>query len=118
MRNHKRLFVSPVKKVPKATMLSQLDWIAEIVKENGVKTPKIVIFCTTLYAISSVMNYLMMKLSHHASYPTTSSDRKHCLLGIFHSATFPKYKEDFLQSLKESDGLIRVTGNNGTKHGG
>jgi superfamily II DNA helicase RecQ len=74
MVDHQRVFVSPnrtnlhfhVEKAQKACMLSQLDWIVDIVKENGVNTPKVIVFCSNLYAIASVMNYLMMQLGHNA----------------------------------------------------
>ena len=117
MVDYQRVFVGPnrtnlcfhVEKVKKSLMLSQLDWIVDLVKENGVNTPKVIVFCSTLYAIASVMNYLMMQLGNNAFHPTTSRDRKHCLLGIFHSATLPKYKEKLLQCFKDIDGSIRVT---------
>ena len=32
------------------------------VKENGRDTPQTIIFCQTMYAIASVVNYLMKKL--------------------------------------------------------
>ena len=117
MRNPERVFVSPnrpnlrfaVKKVPKASMLSQLDWIVDLINKNGLNTPKIIVFCPTLYAISSVVNYLIMRMGTNAFYPTTSRERKHCLLGIFHSGTFPKYKDKLLHSFQETNGSIRVT---------
>ena len=86
-------------------MLSQLDWIVDMVKENGIRTPKTIIFCTTLYGVGSVMNYLMMQLGPFAFYPPSSHERMNCLLGIFHSSTLQKYKEKRLQSFKEPDGL-------------
>ena len=113
MKNHEKVFVSPnrinlrfsVKKIQKSLMLSQLDWIVDMVKENGIRTPKTIIFCTTLYGVGSVMNYLMMQLGPFAFYPPSSHERMNCLLGIFHSSTLQKYKEKRLQSFKEPDGL-------------
>jgi superfamily II DNA helicase RecQ len=117
MKNHEKVFVSPnrinlrfsVKKIQKSLMLSQLDWIVDMVKENGIRTPKTIIFCTTLYGVGSVMNYLMMQLGPFAFYPPSSHERMNCLLGIFHSSTLQKYKETLLKSFKEPDGLIRIT---------
>lgn len=117
MRNPQRVFVSPnrpnlrftIEKLPKASMVLQLDWIVNLVKENGINTPKIIVFCTTLYAVGSVMNYLIMQLGPNAFYPTTSCERQNCLLGIFHSGTFEKYKEKLLCNFQEPNGPIRVT---------
>lgn len=50
-----------------------------------------------------------MQLGPNAFYPTTSCERQHCLLGIFHSGTFEKYKEKLLCNFQEPNGPIRVT---------
>jgi len=115
MRNYTRLFVSPnrenlkfvVEKVSKETMLEELDWIIELVKEKGLEIPKIIIFCSTLYAIGSVVNYMMLKLNKLAFYPTSSKEMEHCIVGIYHSSTLPKYKERVLNSFK-SNGTKRI----------
>ena len=115
MRNPVKLFVSPnrtnlrlsVKKVPRTDMLKQLDWIVDLVKECGKDTPKTIIFCDTLYAIASVVNFLMMSLGTYAFHPNTSKKRHDCLLGIFHSLTLKEYKERLVTSF-ESDGMKRV----------
>ncbi|CAB3977751.1 Hypothetical predicted protein [Paramuricea clavata] len=78
-------------KVPKKQMLSQLDWIVEKIKNE----------------VAHVANYLMMKLGRQAFYPTTSKEREHCLVGIFHSVTQEKYKERIVKSLK-GDGSKRI----------
>ena len=115
MRDFTRLFVSPnranlkfvVCKVAKDEMLKELDWIVKLVREQGIQTPKIIIFCSTLYAIASVVNYLMMKLNAQAFHPTSSKERDHCLIGIYHSSTLPKYKDRLLTSMKGT-GLKRI----------
>ena len=66
-------------------MLAELDWIVEMVKAYGTATPKTIVFCPTLYAVSSVINNLIMQLGPHAFHHTTSHKRKDCLLGIFHT---------------------------------
>ena len=117
MKNYEKVFVSPnrenlkffVKKLPKNKMLAELDWIVEMVKAYGTATPKTIVFCPTLYAVGSVINYLLMQLGPHAFYPTTSQKRKDCLLGIFHSSTLPKCKKKLMKSFKDPNGLIRVT---------
>lgn len=73
--------------VPQIDMLKQLDWIVDLVKDCGKDSPKTIIFCDTLHAIASVMNYLMVSLGTHAFQPNTSKNRHDCLLGTFHSLT-------------------------------
>ena len=115
LKDPTRLFVSPnrlnlwfnVMKVPKKQMLSQLDWIVEMIKNEGIATPKTIIFCDTMYSVANVANYLMMKLGRQAFYPTTSKEREHCVVGIFHSVTQEKYKERIVKSLK-GDGSKRI----------
>jgi superfamily II DNA helicase RecQ len=91
-----------MEKVSKEKMLEQLDWIIELVKEKGIDTPKIIIFCSTLYAIGSVVNYIMMELNAQAFHPTSSKEMEHCVIGIYHSSTLPQYKERLLNSLKQN----------------
>jgi superfamily II DNA helicase RecQ len=115
LKDPTKFFVSPnrlnlrfsVIKVPKKQMLSQLDWIVEKIKNEGIATPKTIIFCDTIYSVAHVANYLMMKLGRQAFYPTTSKEREHCLVGIFHSVTQEKYKERIVKSLK-GDGSKRI----------
>lgn len=115
MKEPVKLFVSPnrlnlrfsVAKVSKTDMLAQLDWIVDLVSEYGISMPKTIIFCDTIYAIASVVNYLMMKLGSQAFHPPTSKRREHCLLGIYHSVTQVVYKERLMNSLK-GEGTKRI----------
>ena len=61
----------------------------------------------TLYAVASVMNYLMMSLGANAFHPNTSKKRQDCFLGIFHSLSLKEYKERLLASFK-GDGVKRI----------
>ena len=62
MKDPVKFFVSPnrmnlrlsVKKVSMTDMLMQLDWIVDMIKEHGKETPKIIIFCDTLYSIGTI----------------------------------------------------------------
>ena len=108
-----RLFVSPnrknlrfeVNKVPKTLMLSKLDWIVGMMKVYNIGTPKMIIFCDTINALTQVVNCLTVKLGRH--YPNTSKKREDCLIGIFHSMIQEKYKQRIFGSLKGS-GAKRV----------
>ena len=87
-----KLIVSPnrpnlrfeIHKVPKRLMLSNLDWIIQMIKDENIGTPKTIIFCDTINCLTQVINYLNMQLGTHAFYPQNSKKREDCLLGIFH----------------------------------
>jgi ATP-dependent DNA helicase RecQ len=96
-----------VHKVARDEMLSELDWLIEIVKEKNIHTPKTIIFCSTLYDIASVVNYMMTKLGAKAFFPSTSKERKDCVLGIYHSSTMIQYKKRVTESLK-LNGVKRI----------
>ena len=88
-------------------MLTKLDWVVNLIRNENIKTPKTIIFCDTIYSVTQVVNYMIMKLGIHAYYPSTSKQRQDCLIGIFHSMTQDKYKTRIFDSLKGS-GVKRV----------
>ena len=107
------VFVSPnrqnlrfsVKKVKKGEMFQQLQWLIDLVLDKGEQCPKTIIFCNTLNEIASVVNYLMMKLGN----PIYSGDKenRNCLIGIYHSNSWPASKERLVASFKEN-GVKRI----------
>jgi superfamily II DNA helicase RecQ len=109
MKDPYEIFVSPnrpnikfhVKKVKKHELLTQLQWIVDLACTEGENMPKTIIFCSTLQAIASVVNWLMMMLGSAAFVPPTSTARKDCLIGIYHSLTLHPNKEIISQSLKQ-----------------
>ena len=115
MKDPVKLFVSPnrcnlrlsINKVGRLDMLKQLDWIVEMIKTNGKETPKIIVFCDTMYSIASVFNYLMMSLGEKAFHPSSSRQPKNCLFGIFQSLSHKEYKDRLLNSFK-NNGLKRI----------
>ena len=115
LQNCRSVFVSPnrtnlrfsVFKVAKEGMLTQLNWLVELIQTQKNQTPKTIIFCPTMYAVASVFNFLLMKSGPKAYYPEDSRKKEHCLLGIFHSLTHQEYKERVVESLK-GNGLKRI----------
>lgn len=89
-----------VNKVAQTDMLKQLDWLVELIKENGKDTPKTIVFCDTMYSIASVFNYLMGKQKEKAFHPSTSRKQIHWLIGIFHCLSRKEYKKRLLLSFK------------------
>ena len=94
-----KIFVSPnrvnlkftVCKVKKSALLYQLSWIIEEVKQKGLETSQTIIFCCTLKDIASVVNWLLTMLENKAFYPNTSTNRKDCLICIYHSLTLTSF---------------------------
>lgn len=78
-----------------------------MLKASNRSMPKTIIFCDTIYALTSVVNYLTMQLGEYAFYPNSSRRRKDCLIGIFHSMIQDKYKKRIFDSLK-GNGIKRV----------
>jgi hypothetical protein len=81
-------------------MNCQLDWLVHEAKLNADKLPKTFIFCNTLTDIASIVNVLLLKLGSHAYIHVGSNDRNDFILGIFHSASWRKYKEKLLNEFK------------------
>ena len=47
-----------------------------------------------------VVNVLLLKLGRHAYIPAGSNDRNDFIVGIFHSPSWPSYKEKLLNDFK------------------
>lgn len=86
-------------------MFNQLQWLINLVLENGKLCPKTIIFCNTLNEIAQVLNYLMMKLGD-AVYCGTKS-KENCLIGVYHSNSWSACKERLVASFKEN-GIKRI----------
>ena len=106
--DHTKILISPnrknirlsVTKVKKELMVTQLDWLVEEVKQKGGKMPKTIIFCNTIRDIAIVINLLLLKLGEYAYNPVGSTSNNDFLIGIFHSVSWPHYKEKYLDEFK------------------
>lgn len=80
-----KFFLSPnrinlrlsVNEVSRKDILIQLDWVVDMIKENGKETPKTIVFCDTLYSTASVRNYFMTSLGENVFYPKTTKKCEH-----------------------------------------
>ncbi len=115
LRSPIEIFVSPnrpnirisVLKCAKTGILSQLNWLIELVKVNGVDTPKCLIFCNTMNDISSVSNYLFLKLGDSAFCSQGQKLAENCLIGIYHSTTWDAEKKRFVNALKNKENCVQ-----------
>lgn len=102
------LFISPnrlnlrinVVKTTKKEALTKLDWLITMCRTLGVNTPKTILFCNTLKDVASLVNHLMQKLGTSAFNPPSSRKPEDCILGIYHSLSWDKYKERLLADFK------------------
>ena len=109
------IYVSPnrpnlrfsVKKVKKQLQLKELDWLIDLIREEGVNCPKTIVFCNTMNEIAIVVNYLMSKLGKNVFFPEYSNVQDNCLIGIFHSNSWQSSKDRVLNQFKGA-GVKRV----------
>ena len=113
--NKVKIFVSPnrpnlriiVIKLCKDSALDSLMWIVDMVEEKGIETPKTLVFCNSLKDIALLINYPLFKLGKKAFVPVTTNNMEDCVIGLYHSLTWPNYKERVLRDMK-SFGKKRV----------
>ena len=109
------IYVSPnrpnlrfsVKKVTKHLQLKELDWLVDLIREDGVNCPKTIVFCNTMNEIAIVVNYLMSKLGKNVFFPEYSNVQDNCLIGIYHSNSWQSSKDRVLNEFKGA-GVKRV----------
>ena len=87
--------------------MDQMSWLVNEIKEKGPKTPQTIIFCCSLKDIATIVNWFLMMLDNKAFYQTTSTNRKDCLIGIYHSLTHKSDKDKIAKDLKEG-GITRI----------
>ena len=111
MKSPVEIFVSPnrpnirisVSKCSKVDMLSQLNWLIELVKKRGTNTPKTLIFCNTMNDIARVCNYLLLKLGDSAFCQSGEKLAENCMIGIYHSTTWDAQKQRIVDALKNTE---------------
>lgn len=103
-RNNLRFAIVSTKK---DAMFAELDWLVLHIKEKGELSDKTIVFCNTINDIACVVNYLMMKLEKHAYSPKELCEPPNCLIGIYHSSSWPHCKNRIVQSFR-GEGKVRV----------
>ena len=70
--------------------------------------PKTIIFCNTIRDIAIVINLLLLKVGEYAYNPVGSTSNNDFLIAIFHSVSWPHYKEKDLEEFKLLTSTKRV----------
>ena len=95
------IFVSPnrvnlrisIVRATKRDALAKSDWLIELCLSKGVNIPKTILFCNAMKDVGLLVNHLTFKLGDSAFVPPTSRNLKDCIVGIYHSLSFDKYKD-------------------------
>ncbi|XP_078656949.1 putative ATP-dependent DNA helicase Q1 [Branchiostoma floridae x Branchiostoma belcheri] len=115
MQGAKRISVSPNRQnirlgIVKVMVdkLNCLDWVAKLVRDNGVAAPHVIIYCRKLKTLGKVFTYLQAELGEDMWVDRDPEHRtKNCFVGNYHSNTLPQYKEHVISSLN-GNGNCRV----------
>ena len=95
-------------KVSRNEYMEDFQWISDMVKVEGINTPKTIIFCTSMSDVAKVVSNLFVMLGDFLYESGKSHHPSNRLVGIYHAHSFPKYKDRVLTSFKSSTGTIRV----------
>lgn len=97
-----------VLKVKRENYHSSFEWIADLIKAEGLSTPKAIVFCSTMTNVAAMVENLFTMLGKAVFVPGKPELPENKLIGIFHSLTLPKYKRRVMDSFKSNDGCVRV----------
>lgn len=95
-------------KVKREQYHTNFEWIAHMIKTQGLETPKTIIFCNTMTNVASMVGHLLAMLGNAVYVPGRPQLPDNKVVGIFHSLTLPKYKKRVMDSFKSDSGYVRV----------
>lgn len=84
-----------------------LQWIVKTVIENGIRTPRIIIYCQTIKQSHLLYSMLRAKLGN-AMFKDGVKNPHNAFIEMLHSCTPVENKSTILQSFQDKTGLIRV----------
>ena len=96
-----------VQKLKKEQQLKKLDGLVDLVKKEGIITPKTIVFCNAMDEIAVILNHLMSQLGKKVFFPNCSPVKDNCLIGIYHSNSWQSSKDRGMEQFK-SCGVKRV----------
>ena len=106
--NKGNIRMSAVKVKDLEDALKKLDWLIDLIKEHGIKSPKAIIFCNVMTDIAHVVGYMLLKLGKHACI-TTDSNTKLWLIGVYHSKSWESSKQHIEGEFSvDGGGKVRV----------
>lgn len=87
-------------KSEKRAAVIKLDGLVDLVKKEGINTPKTIVFCNAMNEIAVVLNYLMSQLGKKIFFPNYSPVKDNCLIGIYHSNSWQSSKDRVMEQFK------------------
>lgn len=94
---------------PRADVDTDLKFVADSLKEQKVKAPRILLYCRSLDICANLYAHFHYELGDDSYFPP-GCDRicSNRLFGMFHANAPEHNKQVILKSLRESDGVVRV----------
>ena len=89
-----------VQKLKKEQQLKKLNGLVDLVKKEGIITPKTIVFCNAMDEIAVVLNHLMSQLGKKVFFPNCSPVKDNCLIGIYHSNSWQSSKDRVMEQFK------------------
>ncbi|CAG2236210.1 recQ [Mytilus edulis] len=83
-----------------------LKWLIDYIRENGVNSKKIVVYCRSIDRVSDLFLCLKDNLELHA-YANQEKKASNLLVEMFHKSTSEDSKERILKEFKREDSRIR-----------
>ena len=80
------------------------DWLVDLIRREGIKTPRMIIFFRKIDHIGTVFEHLDDSLGEAAFIP--NSDNR--IFEMYHQKTDDEVKEMIVEPFQDSDGTIRV----------
>lgn len=109
--NRKNLRLS-VLKVKKESMVTQLDWLVEEVKQKGGDMPKTIIFCYTIRDIAIVINLLLLKLGEYALTELSNGSANNAFDGVLEHCFSSELVEDIVKNCQYLFSIQDITERN------
>ena len=108
--NAEAIYVSPnrlnlrfsVQKLKKEKR-KKLDGLVDLVKKEGIITPKTIVFCNAMDEIAVILNHLMSQLGKKVFFPNCSPVKDNCLMGIYHSNSWQSSKDRVMEQFTSCD---------------
>lgn len=83
-------------------------WISDRIKENGISSERVLIYCQTIKQCSIIYATIKGLLGDHFFAEQSNKNPRHVLLDMLHSCTPKSNKDSILRSFQELTGCVRV----------
>ena len=83
--------------------------LIDTLREKQVDTPRVIVYCQSLNTCSDLFAHFLYNLGHASYHPPGAEELyENRLFGMYHSCTPQHNKDVILQSLRDTNGIVRV----------